>query len=899
MGKPAVTPVATPARASASNGRVERSVPSGKTPLVALEATGNGSAFAMDGKTPTAKGQEGRMYIVREAIMPMLTVSGNDKPIIMRAFRPPTPGGMLSGLQGKTLGTRKRFQAGDVTPARFFKEDSPPALEAETDNGSHKLVLWTPPKDNPDGRREVVVDPLVSKVLREHQRIGVQFLFDCLMGYKAFDGCGCILADDMGLGKTLQSVAVIWTLLTQGGPGGKPACQKALVVCPASLVKNWAGEFDKWLAGRLKYTAIAEPGAAKVTGSFQSFRYNRESKVLIASYETFRGHATEVEDCGIELIVCDEAHKLKNDEAATTRCIAGLRGKRRLLISGTPIQNNLDEFFTLVSVANPGVFGDLSAFKRNYAAAILRGREPTATAEEREDAQAKLAKVSEVTEQFILRRTNRLNARFLPPKQLFNVFVRATKFQTDLYKRFLRSNVTKKLLESENMKMSRTVLGTIKKLQSLVNHPFLVRSNTQGLEAGFDDEETLAMFAKVDAQDKHLRANQRPVRQELSGKMSLVHHILTIVKESGSGDRVVIISNWTSTLDVVEKMCAQNSWPVHRLDGSMAIAKRMKLVQDFNRPDNQNAYVFLLSSKAGGCGLNLVGANRLVMYDPDWNPANDRQAMARIWRDGQKKKCFIYRLFTTGTIEEKVYQRQICKDGLSTMMVTETGDDEATEMKESLASELIKDLFTFTEDTACATHDMLGCVRCKSCLAPGAKQPKAKDVAAFAPQEEEVIEDDLNTWSHHPGIEGVPDQVLVEAGRRMAGASSAGAAAGVQQRQGVSFTMGCFIQFTPEQIARLEEEERQEQLRREQANKATASSAAPSTAAAPKASPAPAKEVAKAKASSTATPGGSAPKPAITVQQVARSASASNDRPPAKRAKWARLDNDITITVPD
>merc|ERR1719382_1521337 len=156
---------------------------------------------------------------------------------------------------------------------------------------------------------------------------------------------------------------------------------------------------------------------------------------------------------------------------------------------------------------------------------------------------------------------------------------------------------------------------------------------------------------------------------------------------------------------MIERMCEQRKWAVHRLDGTMAINKRMKLVQDFNSPDNPRAFAFLLSSKAGGCGLNLIGANRLVMFDPDWNPANDRQAMARIWRDGQKKVCYIYRFFTTGTIDEKVYQRQICKDGLSTMMVTETGEADASEMKESLSADLVKDLFTFTEDTACATRE--------------------------------------------------------------------------------------------------------------------------------------------------------------------------------------------------
>merc|ERR1712217_49580 len=199
-------------------------------------------------------------------------------------------------------------------------------------------------------------------------------------------------------------------------------------------------------------------------------------------------------------------------------------------------------------------------------------------------------------------------------------------------------------------------------------------------------------------------------------------------------------------------------WAVHRLDGTMAVAKRMKLVQDFNRPENLTAFVFLLSSKAGGCGLNLIGANRLVMYDPDWNPANDRQAMARIWRDGQKKPCFIYRFFTTGTIDEKVYQRQICKDGLSTMMVTETGEADASEMRESLAADLVKDLFAFLQNTPCATHDMLGCKRCTVEL-----EANTQTGGGFVPQTSEDVEEDLCSWSHHYQTCGVEDQILVGA----------------------------------------------------------------------------------------------------------------------------------------
>jgi len=778
----------------------------------------------------------------------------------------------LCGLQGRTLGTRKRYAAGDVARPRLFAEDPAPgvAVEAESasDAATHRMVLWTPPPDDQEGRLEVVVDPMLSRVLREHQRVGLQFLFDCLMGLRDYEGFGCILADDMGLGKTLQSVAIMWTLLTQGGPRGKPACRKAVIVCPASLVKNWAAEFEKWLHGRCKYVALAVSGAAAVRGTLMTFKGSYEHKILIASYETFRGYTNEVLGCGIDLVVCDEAHKLKNDESAVTKCIVGLEAKKRLLISGTPIQNNLDEFFTLVSVANPGVFGDLSAFKRNYANPILRGREPTATAEDRQRGQDKLEHLSAVTGQFILRRTNRLNARFLPPKQIYNVFIEPTDFQRRIYHAFLNSKIAQSML-ADNVKMTRTVLGTIKKLQSLVNHPFLVRSATQKIEAGFDDANTRAMFEAIDQQDRGLRSNQRPVHAELSGKMALLHALLVAIKASGSGDRIVIISNWTMTLDHIEKMCEQNKWPVHRLDGSMAINKRMKLVTDFNRPENEEAFAFLLSSKAGGCGLNLIGGNRLVMYDPDWNPANDRQAMARIWRDGQKKQCYIYRFFTTGTIDEKVYQRQICKDGLSTMMMTETGDDEVSEMKESLSADLVKDLFTFDETTVCATHDMLECKRCGE---PGPRQCRHIE------QEGAVDENDLHTWAHHVGTEAVEDEIL-------------GQAAAVGAGGKVSFCMGCHIEYTPEQIAKIEEEERAEQKRREEAASGRLAAA---TAAAPppplpssSSSPAPAPSVPSAAAPAPATPK-AAPKAAQTTPPTAGASAVVGAAERASRGRAAK-----------
>ena len=174
-----------------------------------------------------------------------------------------------------------------------------------------------------------------------------------------------------------------------------------------------------------------------------------------------------------------------------------------------------------------------------------------------------------------------------------------------------------------------------------------------------------------------------------------------------TNDKIVLISNYTQTLDMFDKLCRSRQYGVLRLDGTMNVNKRQKLVDRFNDPTGEE-FVFLLSSKAGGCGLNLIGANRLVLFDPDWNPAADQQALARVWRDGQKKDCFVYRFIGTGTIEEKIFQRQSHKQSLSSCVV-----DSAEDVERHFTLDSLRELFQFKPDTASDTHDTFKCKRCK------------------------------------------------------------------------------------------------------------------------------------------------------------------------------------------
>ncbi|GIX62902.1 SWI2/SNF2-containing protein RAD54 [Babesia caballi] len=697
------------------------------------------AANAAAPKTPALYGSaQAQVCLIRAPLLSLLSVDAG--PVtLFQPFKSPLEGhspGISAESQRKTLGCKIRNLGRPFTPSAV--EVGVIQRQEDPDAGlppPNPLVLYTSPEDA-EVKVTIEVDPLLSRFLRDHQRQGVQFVFDCLMGLKEFDGQGCILADDMGLGKTLQSITVMWTLLKQG-PGGMPAARKCAIICPASLVNNWESEINKWLKGKCPCTAVADGVREKVVSKFTGFKYDRKSHVIIASYETFRMHVGRLEGVPIDLIICDEAHRLKNDKTLTSVAIQKLPAKMRLMLSGTPIQNDLNEFYSLISLCNPNVLGDMATFRKKYANPIIVGREPNASKEQQRLAAERLAELSDITNQFVLRRTNTLLSKVLPPKINMNVFCNLTKTQQIIYNAFTNSTTCKKLVNSGESGTAKT-LGAIVSLMKICNHPCLVK---------------IAGAMKSSAAEKELRtihglyssvAKNRSCYPEYSAKILVLFRLLHNIRTSGN-DRVVIISNYTQTLDVFDRLCKQCGYPSVRLDGTLSIKTRHKLVTTFNDPTS-NSFAFLLSSKAGGCGINLIGANRLVLFDPDWNPANDKQALARVWRDGQRKTCYIYRFFSTGTIEEKIYQRQICKDGLSAMLVT----DGTNEMKDSLSGEYLRNLFEYKGKSLSDTHDSLECERCV-------------DGVGHVPQSPDFLEDDLLTWAHHTDLETVPDPCLKRA----------------------------------------------------------------------------------------------------------------------------------------
>lgn len=384
------------------------------------------------------------------------------------------------------------------------------------------------------------------------------------------------------------------------------------------------------------------PNVKKDLTQFMQAKGRTAIPILIISYETFRMHCEILQSQQIGLVLCDEGHRLKNCENQTYSALMKLQAKRRVLLSGTPIQNDLVEYFSLIHFVNEGLLGTSQEFKKKFENPILKGQDAYASDSERSKAIACQQELSAIVKMCIIRRTSALLTKYLPIKFEMIVCCNLSKLQQQMYMNFINSESIRRSvvnsINGETNKGTASTLASITSLKKLCNHPNLVYDKICERSAGF--EKTLEILPP-NFSDKDLKS-------ELSGKLLLLDCMLDILHRDYK-DKIVLVSNYTQTLDLFEKMCSVRGYCYVRLDGSMTIKKRAKVVASFNDPENKQ-WIFMLSSKAGGCGLNLIGANRLVMFDPDWNPANDDQAMARVWRDGQTKPCYIYRFLAVSKI---------------------------------------------------------------------------------------------------------------------------------------------------------------------------------------------------------------------------------------------------------
>uniref|UniRef100_A0A6U5FZQ0 Uncharacterized protein n=1 Tax=Corethron hystrix TaxID=216773 RepID=A0A6U5FZQ0_9STRA len=428
-------------------------------------------------------------------------------------------------------------------------------------------------------------------------------------------GLNGILADEMGLGKTLQTISLLAWLREGRGVKGPH-----LVIVPKSVVGNWMNELKKWcpvirglkLLGnkeeRKRVCKLILPNES--TGKF---RFD----VLVTSYEGILREKGTLTKISWNYLIIDEAHRIKNENSSLSKVVRLMHTKFRILITGTPLQNNLHELWALLNFLLPEVFGDAEMFDRWFS---MSGSEAQNNV---------IRKLHTVLRPFMLRRVKKDVACSLPPKKETKLYVGLTAMQQEWYTKLLRKDAFE--LNSLGGPDKVRLLNILMQLRKACNHPYLF----EGAEPGppYSD-------------GPHLWEN--------CGKMMLLHKLLPKLKKQDS--RVLIFTQMTRVLDILEDYLRYVGHEYCRIDGNTDGDNRDSAIAAFNEP-NSSKFAFILSTRAGGLGINLATADIVILYDSDWNPQVDLQAMDRAHRIGQTKPVQVFRFLVEGSVEEKIVER--------------------------------------------------------------------------------------------------------------------------------------------------------------------------------------------------------------------------------------------------
>ncbi|CAJ0961335.1 unnamed protein product, partial [Mesorhabditis belari] len=515
------------------------------------------------------------------------------------------------------------------------------------------------------------VEGRIAHRLRPHQKEGIAFLYSRLKN----ECGGAILADEMGLGKSIQTIATCLALLKNKSL----KIDKILIVVPSSLVDNWISEFRKWFP----YGKFPAEAIRKVSDLRRHLSY-LITPFIVCSYDMVLRYARHLFAIGFDVLICDEAHRLKNSNSKIRIMLENMNIQRRVLLTGTPLQNELAELYSLLDFAAPGKFGTPAEFM---------------TLVEQGDC-------NELLDEIMLRRGANVNSKSLPPKHEYILYCRP-------------SNLQMKLMEALCEDMFADPLTTILHLRTVANHPSLFLQKSLEIESKPKLREIIVEASKA-----------KQAFTQNSGKLMVLGSLMEAFAQAK--ERVIVFSNFTQTLDMLESFCQNLAYEVLRLDGAVATKDRQKVIKQFNESKYYNT-VLLVSTKTGGTGLNLIGASRLVLFDLDWNPANDLQAMARIWREGQMKTCHIYRLLLTGTIDEKILQRQIKKTGLHTIF-----DPEAQSAECKFRDEDLMEIFELSGDAESNTHRLLEC----DCGGDGTTIEEREDEDELEEEQEDIDDEE-------------------------------------------------------------------------------------------------------------------------------------------------------------
>ncbi|MGR3951913.1 MAG: SNF2-related protein [Chlamydia sp.] len=477
-------------------------------------------------------------------------------------------------------------------------------------------------------KRDVVKDSEGRYTLRSYQQKGVDW-----MKKMRFYGLSGVLADDMGLGKTLQTISLLRDVHNLPSDDEEKA-PPSLIICPTSLVENWKNEIEKFEPGLAVLLFSGTPVERKrLSGNIASY------DIVITSYGVLQREIDLLEKLPFSYAILDEAQTIKNRDTRNARSVKRLSSSSRLVLTGTPLENSLEDIWSLFDFLMPGFLGCFERFSSNYIRLLTK------------DPEAVLDKIRKKIQPFVLRRMKQDVLDDLPSithQTYFSVLKDDERALYESCAKMAKKEIEAMILKDGFDKARLHVLATISRLKQICCHPRLVR---KGLEMEpLEKDEDGFEFLEVERPDELavVSASKYELLTELIQNLIL------------SNRKTVVFSQYTRMLNIIKKDFELQGIRHLYLDGTTK--NRIQLVNQFN--EDSSIHVFLVSLRAGGMGLNLTGADTVIHYDPWWNPAVENQATDRVWRMGQTTKVSSYKLIVKGTVEEKIANLQERKKGL-------------------------------------------------------------------------------------------------------------------------------------------------------------------------------------------------------------------------------------------
>lgn len=513
---------------------------------------------------------------------------------------------------------------------------------------------------------------------------------------------GGILGDEMGLGKTVQVAAFVGAMFSTR------RLRTVLLLCPASVLLQWVREFHKWYPWlRVVLLHASGSGVSRAGRTYaelidevmQLTETEDGGGVVVSTYENVRQYQDLFVDLEWDYVVLDEGHRIRNPDAEITLVCKQLKTVHRLILTGTPIQNRLRELWSLFDFVYPGKLGTLPTFEDEFVLPIRTGGYANASKMQIVMAYKCALALKDVIHPFMLRRTKKevQHITKMPEKMEQIIFCSLTPRQCEVYEAYLASSEVAAVLRQDIRPFR-----AISILRHICNHPDLLATVGEGskTDSGRTYSTTSTSYAQSSAEEVQRLAQRAPGVPygdvEASGKMLVLQRVLRMWKQQGH--RVLLFSQTRKMLDILQRFMAQEGHSYCRLDGTTSVKERQSLLDAFNREDSV-IFVFLLTTRAGGIGVNLTGADRVLIFDPDWNPSTDLQARERSWRLGQTKQVTIYRLITGGTIEEKIYHRQIFKQYLTSKVLHDA------KRKRCFNKHTLRDLFILGDQSGRGSGD--------------------------------------------------------------------------------------------------------------------------------------------------------------------------------------------------